>query len=274
VKSGNADGGKEPDRIGAEEVTRPWEIGASLATPSMVQTLQTTLHAKAKAEPSYRFYSLWDKICRSDVLQEAWRRCRQNGGAAGADRVRFEDIESSGLKPWLGRLQQELRLKQYEPGPLLRVWIPKSNGGRRALGIPSVRDRVVQAAVVVVLTPIFEADLPSEQYGFRPRKDAKMALRQVHQHLAQQGRTHIVDADLTDYFNTIPHGALMKCVARRVADSTMLSVIKAWLRAGVVEREGHRERRSTEARDRSRGTPQGGVITPPTQWQTSAGGAA
>ena len=243
-------------------MTRSREIGVSLTTPSMVQTLQTTLHAKAKAEPSYRFYSLWDKVCRADVLREAWQRCRRNGGAAGSDRVSFKDIESAGMEQWLGRLQHELRLKQYEPGPLLRVWIPKSNGGRRGLGIPTVRDRVVQAAVVVVLTPIFEADLRPEQYGFRPRLDAKTALRQVHQHLTLHGRTHVVDADLTDYFNTIPHGALMKCVARRVADGTLLSTIKAWLEAAVVEREGNRERRSTEARDRSRGTPQGGVVSP------------
>lgn len=234
----------------------------SLPSPMTVQKLQKTLHAKAKAEPAYRFYTLWDKVHRDDVLREAWRRCRTNGGAPGPDGVTFGDIESEGVERWLGSLQTELREKQYCPRPLLRVWIPKSNGSRRPLGIPSIRDRVVQAAVVLVLTPIFEADLLAEQYGFRPNVDAKMALRRVYFHLKQHGRTSVVDADLSDYFNTIPHGSLMKSVGRRIADGTVLSIIKAWLMAAVVEREGVHERRTTEARDRRRGTPQGGVISP------------
>lgn len=234
----------------------------SLPSPLTVQKLQTTLHAKAKAEPSYRFYTLWDKVYREDVLREAWRRCRRNGGAPGVDRVGFSDIEAEGVEAWLGRLQKELQAKQYQPQPLLRVWIPKSNGGQRPLGIPSIRDRVVQTAAVLVLTPIFEADLQSEQYGFRPNVDAKMALRRVYFHVTQHRRTEVVDADLTDYFNTIPHGPLMKCVSRRIVDGTVLSTIKAWLTAAVVERVGHRERRTTEARDGSRGTPQGGVVSP------------
>lgn len=152
----------------------------SLQTPAVsVRKLQTALHAKAKADPAYRFYSLWDKVFREDVLRESWRRCRANGGAAGADGVGFEEIESEGLDRWLGNLQQELRAGQYRPRPLLRVWIPKSSGGERPLGIPTIRDRVVQAAVIVVLGPVFEADLLEEQYGFRPGRDAKMALRQV-----------------------------------------------------------------------------------------------
>lgn len=235
----------------------------SLQNPDVcVQKLQTALHVKAKAEPNYRFYSLWDKVCRQDVLREAWRRCRKNGGAAGTDGVALEDIEASGVERWLGALQQELREKVYRPQPLLRVWIPKSSGGRRALGIPTVRDRVVQAAAVIVLEPIFEADLLDEQYGFRPGRDAKMALRQVVYQLQRKRRTEVVDADLSDYFNMIPHGPMMRCVARRVADGRVLSVIKAWLTTPVVERIAGESRQTNEARRKHRGTPQGGVISP------------
>jgi len=235
----------------------------SLSTPAVtVRTLQRSLHEKAKAEPSFRFYSLWDKLCREDVLHEAWRRCRKNGGAAGIDGVRFADINALGVGLWLGTLQQELRTKQYRPQPLLRVWIPKASGGKRPLGIPTIRDRVVQAAATLVLGPIFEADLPNEQYGFRPDLSAKMALRRVYFHLTEHQRTEVVDADLSDYFGTIPHGALMKCVARRVADGCVLGLVKQWLVASVVERDGKSERRTAEARRRSRGTPQGGVISP------------
>jgi group II intron reverse transcriptase/maturase len=235
----------------------------SLSTPAVtVQTLQKSLHEKAKAEPGFRFYSLWDKVCREDVLREAWRRCRKNGGAAGADGLRFVDIETRGVDQWLGTLQQELKAKRYRPQPLLRVWIPKARGGERPLGIPTIRDRVVQTAATMVLGPIFEADLPDEQYGFRPDLGAKMALRRVYFHVTQHQRTEVVDGDLSDYFGSIPHGALMKCVARRVADGRVLALVKQWLVAPVVERDGRSERRTAEARRRSRGTPQGGVISP------------
>ncbi len=199
---------------------------------------------------------------REDVLREGWRRCRANGGAAGVDGVGFAEIESGGLERWLGNLQQELRAGQYRPQPLLRVWIPKSSGGQRPLGIPTIRDRVVQAAVIIVLGPVFEADLLEEQYGFRPGRDAKMALRQVVHQLQRRRRTEIVDADLSDYFNTIPHGALMKSVARRIADGRILSVVKQWLTTPVVERIGRILRQSNETRRTRRGTPQGGVVSP------------
>jgi group II intron reverse transcriptase/maturase len=227
-----------------------------------VQKLQTSLHEKAKAHPSYRFYALWDKVFRADVLREAWRRCRANGGAAGVDGQRFEDIEAEGVQKWLGDLQKELRTRQYRPQPLLRVWIPKANGGERPIGIATIRDRVAQTAMTLILSPIFEADFPDEQYGFRPDLGAKMALRRVYFHVTQRGRSEVVDADLSDYFGTIPHGPLMKCVVRRVADGRVLTLIKLWLLAPVVEREGRRERRTAEARRRSRGTPQGGSISP------------
>jgi RNA-directed DNA polymerase len=233
-----------------------------LPTPSLnVEKLQKSLHAKAKSEASFRFYTLWDKVHRADVVAEAYRRCRKNGGAAGIDGVGFEAIESQGVEAWLANLRKELVAKQYSPAPLRRVWIPKSNGGERPLGIPTIRDRVVQMAVLLVIGPIFEADLLDEQYGFRNGLDAKMAVRRVYFHL-QAGKREVVDADLRDYFNAIPHGPLMKSVARRVADRNVLSVIKAWLEAPVVERTRRGEQRTTSARDRSRGTPQGGVISP------------
>jgi group II intron reverse transcriptase/maturase len=201
-------------------------------------------------------------VFREDVLRASWKRCRSNGGAAGIDGIGFEEIESGGLERWLGNLQQELRAQQYRPKPLLRVWIPKGSGGQRPLGIPTIRDRVVQTAVIIVLGPVFEADLLDEQYGFRPGRDAKMALRQVVHQLQRRRRTEIVDADLSDYFNTIPHGALMRCVARRVADGRILSVVKRWLTTPVAERDGRGQRQSNEARRTRRGMPQGGVVSP------------
>jgi RNA-directed DNA polymerase len=234
----------------------------SLETPSRtVEKLQKSLHAKAKSEPGYRFYSLWDKMIREDVLAEAYRRCRHNRGAAGVDGEAFNDIEVRGRGQWLGNLRQELTAKQYTPSPLRRVWIPKSNGGQRPLGIPTIRDRVVQTAALLVLGPIFEADLLDEQYGFREGLDAKMAVRRVYFHL-RYGRRDVVDGDLRDYFNAIPHGPLTKSVARRIADGTVLSVIKSWLNAPVEERTARGNVRTTAARDGNRGTPQGGVISP------------
>ena len=226
-----------------------------------VQKLRTALQAKAKAEPSYRFYSLWDKVCRQDVLWEAYRRCRANGGAPGADRVTFEQIESGGVMAWLAKLQEELRSKTYCPGPLLRVWIPKT-GGQRPLGIPPIRDRVAQMALLLVIGPIFEADLCDEQYGFRSGVDAKMAIRRAYFHVTERGLREVVDGDLSDYFNTIPHDALMRCLSRRIADGQVLSTIKQWLRTPVVERIAKGERRTTEAADKHRGVPQGGPASP------------
>lgn len=234
----------------------------SLGTPTSVRKLQRALYTKAKTEPAFRFYSLWDKVWREDVLHEAWRRCRANGGAAGVDGVGFADIESRGVEPWLGNLREELKSKQYRPQPLLRVWIPKASGGKRPLGIPTIRDRVVQTAMVLVLGPVFEADLLPQQYGFRPKLDAKLAVRRVFFHVTECGRRDVVDADLSDYFNTIPHGPLLKCVARRVVDRQILSIIKAWLCSPVTEGRGPGAPTRAEARRTKRGTPQGGVISP------------
>ena len=234
----------------------------STNTAGTVETLQTALQAKAKAEPAFRFYSLWDKVCRKDILQEAYRRCRANAGTPGVDRESFARIEAKGVDRWLEGLREELNSGLYAPKPLLRVWIPKSNGGRRPLGIPTIRDRVAQMAVVLVIGPIFEADLLPQQYGFRPGLDAKMALRRVYWHVTQHGRREVVDADLRDYFTSIPHSPLMRCLSRRIADGRLLHAIKGWLTAPVVEIVDGHAVQTTEARRTKRGTPQGGVISP------------
>ena len=234
-----------------------------LKTPTdSVQKLQNSLHAKAKAEPVFRFYTLWDKVSRADVIEEAYRRCRANDGAPGIDGVTFDKIEAQGRKQWLETIIQELRDGSYRPQPLLRVWIPKSNGGRRALGIPSIRDRTVMMAAVLVIGPIFEADLLDNQYGFRPELDAKMAVRRAFWHIKDGGRREVVDADLRDYFTSIPHGPLMRCLTRRIADGQLLRVIKSWLTATVMERAGRRTIRTAEARNTKRGTPQGSPLSP------------
>jgi group II intron reverse transcriptase/maturase len=234
----------------------------SLGTPNTVETLQTSLQAKAKAEPAYRFYSLWDKVCREDVLDEAYRRCRANAGASGVDGEIFDQIDAHGVDRWLGKLRRELVAGTYAPMPLLRVWIPKSNGGQRPLGIPTIRDRVVQMAVVLVIGSIFEADLLPQQYGFRPGLDAKMAVRRVFWHVTQHWRQEVVDADLRDYFTSIPHTPLMRSLERRIADGRVLKTIKRWLTAPVVENISGRRIQTAEARRKKRGTPQGGVISP------------
>jgi retron-type reverse transcriptase len=218
MKLGNAGGAKAPCSDANVQSGKSPGTGASLSAPlDSVRTLQSTLRAKAKSEAAARFYSLWDKVYREDVLLEAYRRCRANRGAPGVDGESFEDIEAQGLASWLQRLRQELRTKQYRCGPLLRVWIPKANGGQRPLGIPCIRDRVAQMAVLLVVEAIFDEDLFPWQYGFRAGLDAKMALRRIHFGIAERGAREVVDADLSDYFNTIPHGDLVRCVARRVA---------------------------------------------------------
>lgn len=236
----------------------------SLEPPEKVRKLQTALHAKAKGSPSYRFYLLYDKLYREDILEYAYRCCAANGGAAGVDGQRFEDIESQGegRKGWLDGLAQELKEKRYRAQAIRRVYIPKPSGGERPLGIPTVRDRVVQTAAVLVLAPIFEADLPPEQYGYRPGRSGLDAIREVHA-LVNSGHTEVVDADLSGYFDSIPHAELMKSVARRISDRHVLSLIKQWLEAPVEEddRRGRR-RRTTEAKDRRRGIPQGAPLSP------------
>jgi len=238
-------------------------LTSRLTTPTQtVQKLQTSLQAKAKAEPAFRFHALWDKVCRADIIEEAYGRCRVNDGAPGADGITFDRIETEGLDRWLERLGQELKDGSYRPQPLLRVWIPKSNGGRRPLGIPTIRDRMVMMAVVLVIGPIFEADLLDNQYGFRSGLDAKMAVRRMFWHVRDRGRREVVDADLRDYFTSIPHGPLMRCLTRRIADGRLLRLVKSWLTVAVVERADRRMIRSAEARRTKRGTPQGSPLSP------------
>jgi RNA-directed DNA polymerase len=234
----------------------------SLSTPEAVQELQTALHAKAKGSPSYRFYALYDKMYRSDVLAHAYTCCKANGGAAGVDGQTFEAIEAYGLRRWLGELTEELRKKTYQPQAVRRAWIPKPDGKQRPLGIPTVKDRVVQMAAVLVLEPIFEADLQPEQYAYRPNRSALHAVKAVHG-LLNTGHREVVDADLSGYFDSIPHAELMKSVARRVVDRHMLHLIKMWLETPVEETDGRGHRhRTTRNKDEGRGTPQGAPISP------------
>lgn len=234
----------------------------SLKPPDKVGKLQAALHGKAKASPEYRFYLLYDKLYRPDVLAHAYARCRQNDGAPGVDGQTFPDIEAYGADRWLGELAEELRKKTYQPQAVLRKWIPKGDGKQRPLGIPTIRDRVVQMAAVLVLEPIFEADLQPEQYAYRSGRSAHDALGAV-KGLIQTGHTEVVDADLSGYFDTIPHAELMKSVARRVSDRHLLRLIKMWLEAPVEETdERGRTQRTTRNKDEGRGTPQGGVASP------------
>lgn len=233
----------------------------SLMTPDKIRSLQRKLYLKAKAEPEFRFYQLYDKVWREDILAHAYALARENRGAPGVDGVTFKQIEKDGLEGWLAGLREELRTKTYRPQPVRRVLIPKPNGGERPLGIPTIRDRVVQTAVKIVIEPIFEADLEPNAYGYRPARSATDAIREVHKLLCD-GYTDVVDADLTKYFDTIPHDALMQCVARRIVDRTILSLIKMWLKAPVEERDGDGKRRLTGGRKSKHGTPQGGVISP------------
>ena len=234
----------------------------SLAPPEKVGKLQMALHAKAKAAPDYRFYLLYDKLYRQDVLAHAYERCRANQGAAGVDGQTFADIKEYGEGRWLEELAKELQGKTYQASPVKRVWIPKPDGKQRPLGIPTIRDRVVQMAAVLVLEPIFEADLPSEQHAYRPGKSALEAIQKV-QGLLDAGYTDVVDADLSGYFDSIPHAELMKSVARRVSDRHLLHLLKMWLEAPVEETDEHgRRQRTTRNKDEGRGTPQGGVASP------------
>jgi RNA-directed DNA polymerase len=236
----------------------------SLRPPTKVQKLQETLHVKAKGSPGYRFYLLYDKVYRRDVLEYAYRCCSANGGAAGVDGQTFTDIEKYGVALWLDELTEELKEKTYRPQAVRRVNIPKPGqpGRTRPLGIPTVTDRVVQTAVLLVLEPIFEADLQPEQYAYRPNRGALDAIRAIHA-LVNTGHTEVVDADLSGYFDSIPHSELMKSVARRVSDRHLLHLIKMWLIAPVEETdERGRKQRTTRNKDLKRGSPQGSPISP------------
>jgi RNA-directed DNA polymerase len=233
----------------------------SLETPEKIRSLQRKLYCKAKAEPAFRFYVLYDKICREDVLLHAYAIARDNAGAPGVDGVTFEQIEMSGVGVWLTALRKELVSRTYRPDPVRRVMIPKPGGGERPLGIPTIRDRVIQTAAKIVLEPVFEADFEDSAYGYRPRRSAIDAVKEAHRLLCR-GYTDVVDADMSKYFDTIPHADLLKSVARRIVDRHVLWLIKLWLRAPVEERDGDRKRRMSGGKNNNCGTPQGGVASP------------
>jgi len=233
-----------------------------LSTPKSVQKLQTALHAKAKAEAGYRFYALYDKIYREDILAHAYALCRSNRGAPGVDGQDFGDIEEYGLERWLGELALALKEETYRSAPIRRVYIPKANGKLRPLGISTLRDRVAMTAAMLVIEPVFEADLPPEQYAYRPERNAQQAVTQV-QELMFRKRPDVVDADLADYFGSIPHADLMKSLARRIVDRRVLHLIKMWLECPVEETDDKGgKRRTTEAEDHRRGIPQGSPLSP------------
>ena len=240
----------------------------SLETPIKIRMLQRKLYQKAKEEPRYRFYLLYDKMYREDVLAHAYALVKSNQGAPGVDGQSFWGIESQGLEEWLSGIRDDLRAKTYQPQAVRRVLIPKPGGGERPLGIPTIRDRVVQTAAKLLLEPIFEADFDPNAYGYRPKRSAQDAIQKVHKLLCD-GYADVVDADLSKYFDTIPHSELMQCVARRIVDRDMLRLIKMWLKVPVEERDENGKPRVSGGKGSRRGTPQGGVMTPRTQKITS-----
>jgi len=234
----------------------------NLSTPNSVQKLQRALHAKAKAEAGYRFYALYDKIYREDILAHAYACCRSNKGAPGVDGQEFADVEAYGVQRWLVELALALREESYRADPIRRAFIPKANGKLRALGISTLRDRVCMTAALLVLEPIFEADLPPEQYAYRPGRNAQQAVVEVEE-LLYRGHPEVVDADLADYFGSIPHCELLQSVARRVVDRRVLHLIKQWLECPVEETDDRgRKTRTTAAKHTRRGIPQGSPLSP------------
>jgi len=234
----------------------------TLTTPEKIRTLQRKLYTKAKQEPGYRFYALYDKLCRTDILDHAYRLVRSNKGASGIDGTTFEAIEAGeGQEAFVRKLQEQMESKTYQADAVRRVWIPKPDGGKRPLGIPTIRDRVVQMAAKIVLEPIFEADFCECSYGFRPKRSAHDAVDAVANALLT-GHAQVIDADLSKYFDTIPHAKLLAVMAERISDGAVLALIKQWLKAPVVEEKDGTRRTSGGGKGNRKGTPQGGVISP------------
>ena len=231
-----------------------------LKTPEKIRELQRKLYQKAKQEKEYRFYLLYDKVYRLDILNHAYNLVKANKGAPGIDGETFESIEKNEgeVEGYLKDVAGTLKRKEYKPNPVRRVYIPKADGGKRPLGIPTIRDRVVQMAVKIVIEPIFEADFQDNSYGFRPKRSAHEAVDDVKEHL-DQGKMKVIDADISKYFDTIPHDKLMQRVAKRIVDKNILKLIRMWLKAPIVEEHGDGKK---EYKGNDKGTPQGGVISP------------
>lgn len=233
-----------------------------LVTPVKIRTLQRKLYAKAKQEPGHRFYALYDKVYRADILQHAYRLVRSNKGAPGVDGVSFATIEAEeGVGQFLAGLAEEVKNRAYQAMPVRRVMIPKADGSGRPLGIPTIRDRVVQMAVKLIIEPIFEADFCDCSYGFRPKRSAHKAVDDVAATL-YKGHCQVIDADLSKYFDTIPHAKLLATIAERIADGGILHLIKQWLKAPVVEKGKNGKECISGGKGNRRGSPQGGVISP------------
>jgi len=228
-----------------------------LKTPEQIQELRTKLYQKAKQDSEFRFYALYDKVYRKDILEYAYRLVKANKGAPGIDGVSFEAVEGEGAERYLEQIAEELKNKTYKPSPVRRVYIPKPDGSKRPLGIPTIKDRVVQMAVKLVIEPLFEADFQDCSYGFRPGRDAHQAMNEVNLQLRCKN-TQVIDADITKYFDTIPHDKLLKAVAKRTVDRNILKLVKMWLKAPIAEEESGK--RTYKGNDQ--GTPQGGVISP------------
>jgi len=227
-----------------------------MSTQERLQQLQRKLYLKAKHDKGYKFYVLYDKVFISYILKEAYRLVKVSGGSAGIDNVSFKEIEASGLEAYLTELGEQLRTRSYRPDAVKRVWIDKANGGRRPLGIPTIRDRIAQAACKLIIEPIFEADFEDSSYGFRPKRNAHGAMKAIKRNL-QSGKSEVYDADLSSYFDSIPHDKLLIAISERVADKRIHWLIKLWLKAPVYE-----DGKYTSGKKRKAGTPQGVVISP------------
>lgn len=235
-----------------------------LPTSNKVRTLQRKLYLCAKQDEARRFYTLYDKVYRDDILWEAWRRVKANKGAGGVDDVEIEDLTDypERLEQLMTELKEDLKTKRYRPRPVRRVYIPKPHGtGQRPLGIPTVRDRIAQAAAKLVLEPILEADLEDTQHAYRPKRNAHQAVEKIRSGM-RAGRRYVIDADLSRYFDTIPHDKLLKLLSRRVSDGSFLALVKGWLKSPVVEERADGRKSITGGRHAKRGTPQGGVLSP------------
>lgn len=228
-----------------------------LTSGERVRLLQLKLYQKAKQDKAYKFYILYDKIYLGYILDEAYRRCKAKGGSPGVDKVTFKQVEEAGREKFLSEIKEELRKHTYRSQPVRRVWIEKENGGQRPLGIPTIKDRVIQQACKMVIEPIFEADFDESSYGFRPKRSAKDAITEIKGNL-KKGMDTVYDADLSKYFDTIPHDKLMVALQERIADPRVLKLIKLWLKAVIVEEDG----RYTGGSGNTKGTPQGGVVSP------------